>query len=629
MVALLPVPETAGKLAFDNDAQSEWRAFVRGFVQRHGYQVDALEIGNAPNRPKWSGYTPRSYLTAWKIAIEEARGLNAPIAGPNISDFEPFFNIAYLRSMRRIGPAPDIQTDNLFVERAVQPEAYDPSAMGRLLKNIMRFNLAKKIRVLTDIATRIGIDETYCSYTCWTQARLARWTAEPERKGADYLSRYLLIAAATGRLSRLYWGPLIDFRDGLIDCGCSDYPVVDNVAHYQSVRGDLADFRHQPTFWAFKFFSQLLRDAQCHRAFTTGAGLYCFVLADADQVHHVYFSLDRTIFKLGALYANLDQAEVRDTQGRILDRFNGLVGESPVVITLSEKAALPEDLLRRLAPLGGADVVHGLNKSDQASEFSDVNWHGVVSTASTDSQLTPYSIDSLQPIRALRDKRNKLWTVRSPSHNRDLVIKLNRATGARRLSYLFGKSKALRHWNNATEMLRRGVSTPTPVAFFERHRFRGVRANYYVAEFVDDSFTARDIFAAIKNGDAEYRGIQTQDWLQVLAEFVGFMHRRRIVHRDLSAGNLLIQLHDGEPLVSVIDIGRATIDSNASILLDLQRICYKLDWPNRQAFIKHYKKASPRSSTRFWRLACHAYDFKLDWKRALKRALRGKRKATK
>ena len=634
MVVLLPTPETAGSLAFDQEAQTEWRSFVQGFAARHGNKVDTLEIGNAPNRPKWSGYTPRSYLKAWQIATEELAALDVPLAGPNISDFEPFFNLAYLRSMRRAGVSPDIQTDNLFVERSVQPEMYDPSAMGRVLKNVMRFNLAKKVYVLSDIAQRTGVGQTYCSYTCWTRVRLARWTNQPERKGADYLARYLLIAAATGRLGRLYWGPLIDARDGLVDCGSDEYPFVDNVAHYQRVRGALADFKPSQAYQAFKFFTSLLQDSDCKRVTTNKEGLYCFGLIEDGTEHHVFFSLDRGAFDITSLYSGgLADAGVRDIAGVELSSFNGIVSESPVVVSWPESAnqsQIEGTQFERLKPLGGSGVVHGLSTTHRPIELEHPDWQGVVSVArnrddASGALLNPDQINTLEPILKLRDKRNKLWTVQSPSHACTLVVKLNRATGARRLSYLFAKSKAVRHWNNANEMLRRGVATPTPLAFFERKSLQGLRENYYVSEFVADSFTARDIFTAIKNGETTYKNIETANWLKILAEFVGLMHRRKIVHRDLSAGNLLIHLDGDEPVVSVIDIGRARIDSGLSNLLDLQRICYKMDWAHRELFIDHYQTANPRGKTRLWRLACHAYDYKLNWKRAIKGSLKRKR----
>lgn len=629
MVTLLLPMQAAKKLADDADVQQQWRLFVRDFLKRFGGTVDTLEIGNAPNRPKWSGYTPLSYLAAWEIANEEAAQHGLSLAGPNISDFEPFFNIACLRSMRRSGSLPNVQTDNLFVERAIEPEAYDPSAMGRPLMNVARFNLAKKIRILADLGASMGVTRNYCTYTCWTRLRLARWTCQPERKGSDYLARYLLIAASTGRMERLYWGPLVDGRDGLIDCGDRDYPVIDNVAHYRSVRGKIENFWVSPAFWTLKFFTELVQTSDCVNVMSTPSGLYAFVFQSDENVHHIYFAPDRRVFDVSTLYPD-DQvaAIVRNDRGRRKNHFNGLVGESPLALTWGTSSAPTVDrtAFGQLTPIGGTGVIHRLELAVEREpvELNSDTWRGVVSRPVNSGTgkvelLAPDNLNALPPVHKLRDKRNKLWVVESALHPQSLVIKLNRATGGRRLSYLFSQSKAIRHWNNANEMLRRGISTPAPVAFFERHTFKAVRANYYVSEYLPDSFSARDVFAAFTQGETSYRGIDKQTWIDAVAGCVAYMHRKRIIHRDLSAGNLLIQLQDGVPKVSVIDIGRAQLDTIDGAYKDLQRICFKLDWPDRETFIKSYQLAHPRGQTKHWRRACRAYDLKLTWKRRFRK----------
>jgi hypothetical protein len=47
--------------------------------------------------------------------------------------------------------------------------------------------------------------------------------------------RYLALAASSGALRRVYWGPLICSRDGLVDDGVEGYPEIDQDSHYESV----------------------------------------------------------------------------------------------------------------------------------------------------------------------------------------------------------------------------------------------------------------------------------------------------------------------------------------------------------------------------------------------------------
>ena len=196
-----------------------------------------------------------------------------------------------------------MQTDNLFIERTIEPELYDTRALGALLADYAKLNLAKKTYVLEDIAREFGIDRTYCTYNCWTQRRLARWTNFPEQKGADYLRRYLVVAAAAGALHRVYWGPLIDSRDGLIDCGDPDYPKIDNVSFYARVRGAVDDFKPTAAYAAFKETIALLRGARCVQGVTNPHGASHFVFVrENDEEFHVAWASDRHAFPLASLY---------------------------------------------------------------------------------------------------------------------------------------------------------------------------------------------------------------------------------------------------------------------------------------------------------------------------------------
>ena len=219
MLDLLPPIEEAEALASDEKAQLRWAEFVDSVFLRYQGRVSVFEIGSTPNRGKWSGFDALSYLYAWRIAAEVAEKYSVVLAGPNISDFEPLYNISYLKAMKRVHSVPSINTDNLFVERVVQPEAYDHRVAGNWATRKLNLNLIKKARIIAEIGKKLGCEKTYCSYKCWTRKRLTRWSCEPEQKNADYLVRYLVLAAASGALDRVYWGPLICNRDGLVDCG--------------------------------------------------------------------------------------------------------------------------------------------------------------------------------------------------------------------------------------------------------------------------------------------------------------------------------------------------------------------------------------------------------------------------
>ena len=210
----------------------------------------------------------------------------------------------------------------------------------------------------------------------------------------------------------------------------------------------------------------------------------------------------------------------------------------------------------------------------------------------------------MQERAVLRDARNRIWNVDDPRGGHGQIsLKLNRVAGIKRLTYRFRPSKGRRHWDNACVMRQRGVMTPMPVAFFERHQSPGVLDSWYLCEFIPDAFSAREVYAAFRGGAAEFHGLDKDAWFDLLAGFVCRMHNMQIAHRDLSAGNLLLHETAGggiEPML--IDIGRAWIwrgpGSRLSVLqrlADLMRIAYKLDWHDRERFIGCYESAWGKS----------------------------------
>jgi hypothetical protein len=264
LVCLVPTVEDAARMDTDTACRRRWGAFVADATER--LPATEYEIGTTANRRRWSGFSHRSYAAAWQSAVEAVRGRDVRLAGPNVSDFEPLHNATFLALMRGSGRVPDVHTDNLFVERVVEPEAMDHRVAGRFLADTLGFNLVKKAAVLRKISTNFGIGRTYCTYNCWNVSRVARHAADPAAKQADYLVRYLVIAAASGALDRVYWGPLVGHLDGLIDDGSGTYPASERVARYTRIAGKSGPFRSGPAFDALRHTVGALRGTTCVRA---------------------------------------------------------------------------------------------------------------------------------------------------------------------------------------------------------------------------------------------------------------------------------------------------------------------------------------------------------------------------
>ncbi|MBI2438734.1 MAG: hypothetical protein HYV36_07995, partial [Lentisphaerae bacterium] len=150
------------------EAAERWRAFVGEMLDQYGRRMELIEIGATCNRRKWSGYSPAAFFAAWQIAWEEARGRNLTIAGPNITDFEPVYNAGWLGCLRRSRMPPSAHTDNLFVERCTEPEAFDHKIAGKRLARLLRFNLVRKAQLLSDIGAWAGVPTLICAHVSWS-----------------------------------------------------------------------------------------------------------------------------------------------------------------------------------------------------------------------------------------------------------------------------------------------------------------------------------------------------------------------------------------------------------------------------------------------------------------------------
>lgn len=73
-----------------------WQSFVSAVLERFGSKIVRLEIGTTINRKRWAGYHINGFLQAWDIAYKETRLRGITLAGPNVTDFEPIYNLSLI-----------------------------------------------------------------------------------------------------------------------------------------------------------------------------------------------------------------------------------------------------------------------------------------------------------------------------------------------------------------------------------------------------------------------------------------------------------------------------------------------------------------------------------------------------
>lgn len=120
----------------------------------------------------------------------------------------------------------------------------------------------------------------------------------------------------------------------------------------------------------------------------------------------------------------------------------------------------------------------------------------------------------------------------------------------------FRKSKARRSFEYATILLKKGIGTPQPIAFFENYDFVGLKDSYYVSEHLQCDLTYRELVEIPDFPDNE----------NILRQFTRFsfdLHEKGIEFLDHSPGNTLIKkTAEGDYDFFLVDLNRMNFHDN-------------------------------------------------------------------
>ena len=157
------------------------------------------------------------------------------------------------------------------------------------------------------------------------------------------------------------------------------------------------------------------------------------------------------------------------------------------------------------------------------------------------------------PLKTFCDNRNRVELV--DVGGKPMVVKwykkTNLLTGL--IYTLFRKSKARRAYEHALELLKRGISTPRPIAYFEQ-KSRGLfRVGCFFSEYVDLPAVS-ELFYTDKLSKEEHDLMADN-----LSRFTLSLHLKGIVPLDYNTGNLLVDKVGDRYRFTLIDINRMKI----------------------------------------------------------------------
>ncbi len=196
---------------------ARWRTAVEELAERFRPFGRRFQVGQAINRSKWGVWKLGEYLELAAVAGEILRRHpETEVLGPAVIDFEPHATAAVL-NRRRPGVRFDAVANLLYVDRRGAPEDRQ-----------LGLDTAGKVTLLHAIAetARNSAGRSWITEVNWPlwegpHSPAGRDVAVDEETQADYLSRYYLLALATGLVERIFWWQLAARGYGLLDPGAA------------------------------------------------------------------------------------------------------------------------------------------------------------------------------------------------------------------------------------------------------------------------------------------------------------------------------------------------------------------------------------------------------------------------
>jgi tRNA A-37 threonylcarbamoyl transferase component Bud32 len=623
-------PFSEAKLMQTHSAQQTWQTFVLEVCEQFGKQVHLVEVGSTVNRKRWAGYTLTGFLKMWEIAHRIIKQSNITLAGPSVTDFEPLYNIGFLSLLKTRKQLPDIHTNNLFSERCTEPERDDHKIFGHRLAKLAGFRLIKKAYLLEGIGQYFNVPIMHSPSAFWTLPRIERLLPDSLQKQADYLARYMILSAASGAMQSAAWGPLMCHREGLIDDGIAKYPSLERITHYQSVSNKIDDYQIRPAFYAYKTFNRLIPDTLYLGQLNETDHLEVHAFKNNQFILHALWTTNGKGAALTDIYAG---AKINHVQSFNRDGMEislpSIITESPIYLCFNsnETPNVNPDagVIKSLA-------IHTHSNVMQYFNYQQGEWRGVIAAKNAEefnrlsASLNPALLQGPSQSTVLRKARNAIWTIDDP---RDSTKKLAakkpiKVPWFKKIIDRNKPSKALRSWNGANELLRRGIENAQPIAYFEHINDKTRTQNYYICEYVPSDFSVRDLFTSFAEGEPNYQGISQASAYAEVAHFLNNMHNKGVFFRDLSGGNILIKKQANNQLkFSLIDTGRAHFFNHGTAigkrLSDMARACNKLHTDGRNALMTIYMQKMDKTFGLKEKCPFILYNAKVIFKRKSKR----------
>ncbi|MGA0047373.1 MAG: lipopolysaccharide kinase InaA family protein [Methylophilaceae bacterium] len=609
-----------------------WRNFVEKLLNEFKEIKFMVEIGSTVNRQSWTRISYQGFYKLWSVAFNVCRIKNRKIIGPNVTDFEPFVNFGILKSLQSKHQLPDLLSNNMFAERTIQPEPYDPRVFIRKFPQCFKFDLYKKSAVYKFLAQEFKIKGIISPCSFWSIKRIGRLKDQPEQQRAKYVTRYFAMMAAKGNFEKVFWGALICHREGLIHNGLNEpeYPKIEQVTFYREAKGYVSNYHITQSFRALQFFNQTVPGSTFIKSYSDNPTIQILEFETDNEIFHIIWTQNNCIADIQKFYHinQLRTVTSKDKYGNNINQPTS-INDDPMYL-FWPKESRPH-LIQKPFVYPNAFV-------EQSKEnfyfLHDENWSGITQAKDIETYkliLKYCHPDTLLPPdkdQSLRKSRNAVWIKDIPNFGKVVIKKPMSIYRHKRFLDRNRPNKSLRAWNGTHILLSKGINAAKPIAVFNKKHDPSSLENYYISLY-KEGYSFNDLALHFKN-DAIFKGFTMRQIFEQCAEFINKMHSRGVFFNDLSAGNILMLIENNNFHFELIDTGRVK-NFNSSLnyktrktqrMKDLVRLLNKFDWEIRNIFLKHYFALNNKKPSFFTKLQLVKYDVFVNSKRLRKKMLK-------
>ena len=174
-------------------------------------------------------------------------------------------------------------------------------------------------------------------------------------------------------------------------------------------------------------------------------------------------------------------------------------------------------------------------------------------------------VEEKNVIKSSSIRRVVTLQIQKEQENFEIFVKHHRLSWKETLKDLLHISKARHEWKRTHQISDLGIQTVPPLAIGEKREWGFLRESYFVSKRISSCETLHDF--VLREKEKKHSSsfiVWKRKLISDLAVLIAKIHKKGINHRDLHAGNILIEWAGERYQLRLLDLDRAHIQSHLS-----------------------------------------------------------------